>query len=451
MALSSEIMMEFCRLCQSRLGKTPLQYDEELVKKIAEVTRVKVNDELNNYLPMLVCLSCQDKILDMYNYIQTVQNVDKNLRSMVKKRYFPELDNYCENSDYEQPFQDTFKCEQCSATFSDHSSLQIHKSSHGDEPKTYKCPVCLKVYNRERSYDLHKKIHLELYCSYCSKTFDEKTERNDHTCVERIKCETNTLQKNCKAKLQKTKPKFKIKSGLLKFATFPQEGDTFQCGICDKKFNDKNNLRHHLKVHRSFTCTEENCLKELPSAYSLKIHQLDHLGRRPYLCVTCGKSFRTKSSLSCHEKIHSEIKGYRCDLCNIGFSVRSNLRAHEKKYHEGIRFYCSQCTKEFMSKCSLERHEKIHTGVKEFKCGQCTSAFYTNKELLKHQRYHQGLKQHKCEECFKTFFERHHLIIHLRSHSGERPYACKVPGCGKAFAESQKLKRHHIAKHNAIN
>lgn len=76
--------------------------------------------------------------------------------------------------------------------------------------------------------------------------------------------------------------------GVLKFATFPQEGDTFQCSTCDKKFNDKNNLRHHLKVHRSFTCTEENCFKELPSAYSLKIHQLDHLGKRPYLCVTCG-------------------------------------------------------------------------------------------------------------------------------------------------------------------
>lgn len=42
MALSSDIMMEFCRLCQSRLGKTPLQYDEELIRKIAEVTRIKV-------------------------------------------------------------------------------------------------------------------------------------------------------------------------------------------------------------------------------------------------------------------------------------------------------------------------------------------------------------------------------------------------------------------------
>ncbi|KAJ8927802.1 hypothetical protein NQ314_019683 [Rhamnusium bicolor] len=62
-----------------------------------------------------------------------------------------------------------------------------------------------------------------------------------------------------------------------------------------------------------------------------------------------------------------------------------------------------------------------------------------------------GLKLHKCEECFKTFFERHHLIIHLRTHSGERPYVCKVPECGKSFAESQKLKRHHAAKHNAVN
>ncbi|XP_063930701.1 zinc finger imprinted 3-like isoform X2 [Zophobas morio] len=163
-----------------------------------------------------------------------------------------------------------------------------------------------------------------------------------------------------------------------------------------------------------YICTYNNCKKILSSAYTLKTHHLKHQGKRSFLCVTC---------------------------------VRSNLRAHEKKHHEGVRFYCSQCTKAFCSKCSLERHERIHTGIKDFKCQACPSAFYTKKELLKHQRYHQGIRLHKCDECFKTFYERHHLTIHLRSHTGERPYVCTFPDCGKSFTESQKLKRHHNAKH----
>lgn len=175
----------------------------------------QVNDELNSYLPTLVCLSCRDKILDIYNYIQIVQNVDKNLRSTVKKKYFPELDNTGENSDYEQTFQDKFKCNKCLDIFSDQSTLQIHEISHNDELKNFKCPICFKVYNRERSYNLHRKAHLELYCSHCSKTFNSETDRKSHTCTEKIKCRNvvNESQKNCKIELQKTKPKFKIKTG----------------------------------------------------------------------------------------------------------------------------------------------------------------------------------------------------------------------------------------------
>ncbi|KAJ8918955.1 hypothetical protein NQ315_016857 [Exocentrus adspersus] len=534
MAYSNEIVMEFCRLCQKRSGQTSLQCDNELfINKLESITGIQVNDEVSSYLPNQVCLYCENKILDIYNYIQTVQTVDKSLRNVIRSKCLHH-DKTGDSNKYEQVIEIVFQCENCPEVFQDQNLLDIHAASHTDEKK-HKRPVRFKT---KPSY----KIHPKLDCSICLKTFDNVSDERIHVCTETEEVQIETTSR-CKNK------------------TINE--DVLQCNMCDEKYKSKAGLRLHLKIHRTFVCRLENCHKQLPSARSLKLHQLDHLGKNRYLCVTCEVTY------SVTKKIHSDIKQYKCEQCNIGFSARSNLRAHEKKYHEGVRYYCSQCAKVFMSKYSLERHEKIHTGIKEFRCEKCESAFYTKKELNKHQSKQQqarkdrmadendnekmenenqksekmfslkkwnavamwswdvecdtcaicrvqvmdaclrcqaeskkdsygkqdcvvvwggvqplvplllhvavgeaeqpvsavpagsgpssgwgnrgwGLRNYKCEVCYKTFFERHHLITHVRSHNGERPYTCQVPGCGKAFAEGQKLKRHHKAKHSSI-
>ncbi|XP_044259575.1 zinc finger protein OZF-like isoform X2 [Tribolium madens] len=389
MVLFEQIRMKNCRLCHTKPGQHDIKTDKKLVKEIYECT--KVNDKSMELLPRSVCEECKKTIKCFSLYKQHIRKVDQCFRKILK--------NFDANKHKEIKAEEVFKCDQCPGEFNDYDLLKNHLNSH-------KINVSLE------------EIKADVSCPKCDNKFCNLEEYGSHNC-------------------------------------FTEEGNTQnEDGNNEKNFNSDDIFENTTETETSeaykkakYVCTWTNCKKILSSAYTLKTHELKHQGKRSFLCVTCGKGFITKNSLTCHEKIHLEVKGYICKICNIGFSVRSNLRAHEKKHHEGVRFYCSQCSKAFVSKCSLERHERIHTGIKEFKCQSCPSAFYTKKELLKHQRYHQGLRLHKCDECFKTFFERHHLIIHLRSHTGERPYVCQFPNCGKSFTESQKLKRHHNAKH----
>ncbi|KAJ8932202.1 hypothetical protein NQ318_002836, partial [Aromia moschata] len=377
MPLGNPVIKEFCRLCQCHLGKIPISCNQEFIHKINEVTKIEVNDEPNLYLPMSACVTCFNKIMDIYSFIQTVQKVNKNLRDAVKSKYFCHSENAptLETSSYEDKTEEILECIECPDKCSDKTLLNSHITQLL-ETIHFTCSVCSKTFKNPDSFNLHKKKHSELNCGICMEVFDTELEYRNHVCNSIVKKENESDSTSAfvRRSTRKTKPKFKMKSEILELPRIPERKQNFQCSSCSKSFSKRGNLIAHLKIHKHFVCTQEDCNEELPTAYALKIHKLTHSEKRPFLCVTCGKGFMTKKFPKLSRKKSTP---------------RSNLRAHEKKYHEGVRFYCSKCTKEFLSKSSLDRHEKIHNGVKDFQCADCTSAFYTKKELLKHQKYHQ--------------------------------------------------------------
>ncbi|XP_057669885.1 zinc finger protein OZF-like [Diorhabda carinulata] len=378
------ILIHNCRLCQINTGSIPLQ--EKLCELILKITNIKINE--TSELPSTICIKCNNKIREIDQFIRDIQKTNNHLQMCIKK--------------YDDPTDVLFR------------KSYFQKYSAKTEFDLNEVSVKQEHPNDKREEKQSNDINYESNCS--RKSVDQK---------ENIISEINTSM-NSEENEEKAK---------------------YQCIMCGKVFEDEHEYTSHLGTHDQFICKVNNCLKIYNSLRSFKEHQRSHGGKRPFLCVICGKDFASKKCLICHEKTHALIKGYKCESCNLDFSVRSNLRTHIKKHHEYNRFYCSQCPKEFMSKCSLDRHEKIHIGIKEFKCEDCSAAFYTKKELLKHQKYHQGVKLHKCEICFKTFFERHHLTTHIRSHNGERPFVCGSPNCGKSFYDKQKLKRHQKSVH----
>ncbi|KAG5864903.1 hypothetical protein JTB14_026216 [Gonioctena quinquepunctata] len=349
-------MLKSCRLCQSEEGEVPI--DELMAKIVFQITKVQINDELSPSLPPNVCRICRNKVLEIQNFIEMVQRQDEYLRRSSDKK---EL----------QSTESTVTLENCvslgAQIISDESIKTDINPNNPEDPKRnsniFSCPVCLKLYRRLASYTIHRKIHRELYCKNCDTHHEDPSGRTKHRCEK---------AKQFDGRKRKVKTKA-LPEGAVK--TDSPENKYDKCDNFDLPLDDEGNLT---KCHKEVTCSKK------------EIEKTSQNGKRPFLCVTCGKDFTTKNSLTCHEKIHSVVKAHHCHTCNLGFSVRSNLRAHIRKYHEGMRFYCSQCTKQFLSKCSLDRHEKIHAGVREFKCESCASAFYTRKELLKHQRYHQG-------------------------------------------------------------
>ncbi|XP_041258331.1 replication initiator 1 [Onychostruthus taczanowskii] len=134
----------------------------------------------------------------------------------------------------------------------------------------------------------------------------------------------------------------------------------------------------------------------------------------PYLCGTCGKSFRHRRSLLAHKKLRRGNRArHGCAECGRGFCLRGDLLRHRDAGAAGP---------------GEER---------PFACGSCGSRFSWRESLELHLRRHRA---HPCPECGRVFPHRGHLWLHRRAHAGRRPFPCAR--CGRAFASRASLCSH---------
>lgn len=102
-------------------------------------------------------------------------------------------------------------------------------------------------------------------------------------------------------------------------------------------------------VDTSRKITEE----ALPSVLkSDKINSNKQSGNsKKYQCQFCSRQLSTMASLSVHESTHSQENPYLCDSCGKSFKHANNLRSHART-HLSIRkkFVCKICNKSFLTK-----------------------------------------------------------------------------------------------------
>lgn len=80
----------------------------------------------------------------------------------------------------------------------------------------------------------------------------------------------------------------------------------FQCGTCDKHFQNKSHLVRHAALHSS---------------------------NRPFRCDQCDKAFNRKEHLQRHVIVHTGIKPFRCSYCDRSFVEQNQQRRHVLEEH----------------------------------------------------------------------------------------------------------------------
>ncbi|XP_022182690.1 zinc finger protein 11-like, partial [Myzus persicae] len=136
----------------------------------------------------------------------------------------------------------------------------------------------------------------------------------------------------------------------------------------------------------------------------------------PYLCLQCGRQYKTKTGFLYHVRVEC---GKPPEFC------------------------CSMCNKKFKHKMSYQRHMiLLHRIIllPSYQCPNCYRLYTYSRGLSRHIKYECGVEwKFPCVMCNRPF---KHLSLSLCTPSEWRPYVCDKPGCGRGYKYKSGLFRH---------
>lgn len=85
-----------------------------------------------------------------------------------------------------------------------------------------------------------------------------------------------------------------------------------------------------------------------------------HYGIKPYICDICSKEFNDKGNLKTHLRIHTGERPYKCSVCCKAFKTEGQLKEHFGSHYKDKPFQCPYCLKNFKRKGVVKNHITIH-------------------------------------------------------------------------------------------
>ncbi|KER23647.1 hypothetical protein T265_08502 [Opisthorchis viverrini] len=177
----------------------------------------------------------------------------------------------------------------------------------------------------------------------------------------------------------------------------------YSCFQCPLRFSTSAELKYHLRDHILRTSSRFNIIRQEQSRSSdgpLKWDRASHRfvnirrnKRRPFKCLDCPNSYRSKTHLEYHirQRHRLELAPYVCHTCHKRFVTESRLRQHANSVHNNTvkpNYVCLLCAASFSCRSSLKRHMVIHSGERPYKCTVCHKLFKFYASCQRHMKLH---------------------------------------------------------------
>ena len=361
-----------------------------------------------------------------------------------------------------------FQCELCDRSFSMKCHLSNHMRCH------FICTVCdqhfksetMLVHHHMKSHDKKVDSGELLACAVCGGMFMSRAALKTHMAIHQGPDsfdDDGAVNVSIKVKDEEDSLAWINEDDDCSLCDLVEDDNAGLpvCGICDVKFQDKDEFKKHMEGHENPNkckiCGEVFAFKSELSehfqacsqAHLKKSSTLDarYLNKmlKPYKCDTCGRTFATQSTLSTHQITHGGCK--YCPVCGKGFLQQKELFQHIADRHPGGAdpscLTCSKCGQTFSEQHELFQHvlKKHPKGTSPFKpiqtdlhkkISMCDTAYMSK-----------ILKPYKCDSCGRAFATESTLSAHQVAHNCRK--FCAV--CGKGFSQQHELFQHIVENH----
>ncbi|XP_014677051.1 PREDICTED: zinc finger protein 62 homolog, partial [Priapulus caudatus] len=172
---------------------------------------------------------------------------------------------------------------------------------------------------------------------------------------------------------------------------------SYECGICTAKFTDICDYREHEKSH------ESTVQRKIPGL--------------PYVCLPCGRRFRSEAQLMDHVTLHASNEPYACENCGRTFCSYNLFKDHERMHFE---YQCPSCLERFGTSSLLDEHSQSCPARVQATVGKDTE----NTEVPADEG---GRRE---------------------SGDGKLSLMFKCPKCSVSYKRAKSLWNHEILKHN---
>ncbi|KAK5601565.1 hypothetical protein CRENBAI_023941 [Crenichthys baileyi] len=294
--------------------------------------------------------------------------------------------------------EESFDCPECSRSFSNPSSLRVHRMWHGVRRR--------RLQNRGQSE-----------AAYDCDTFTDETQTQSGGSLNPAEPGLEEKSFTMSDFYNKCGQVFSHPSALGSHQLPNPKRKQFQCPHCPSSYLHAASLFNHLK-----TCTAQK--RENISGSKTEYNpKKTLLGPKIYHCEQCGKGFWSLGAYSHHKQNQTECVELRLRK-GVSVSLHSNGRSRS-----GIKVACPVCGRKFRHKGIMALHMRKHENGNH-KCEICGRSFRLFSSLLRHEVVHSDQLLPPPAKSFQ------HQVEQLKKNT----YGC--PDCGKLFSRAKALQFH---------